>query len=367
MSPRRIWLWAALIAIAVLAVLSIVGAFLGSDRAGEMFNSLPLAIFWAVLTALLVGGFVASGRMIRRPGLLAMHLGAVLVLAGGMWGSEAGHLLRAGLTGAEKPRKGYMVIWQGQTESRLYELNHPEELRSLEFEVKLEKFWVEYYPADEPPYLAVGIARGGIAAARQSHRIDWTIGRETPIPFTDARVRVLQFFPAARATKKAGVMHVVPDASGQPACKLELTQGERVVRGWLIADHRPGPAPLPLAKLYATAGKWRQAGAPTLFLVKTAAVRDFKSRLSIVRDGQVVAGKVIEVNHPLHYGGYHFYQLDYDKAAGRYTVLLVVSDAGLAVVYAGLVLICAGAVWRFWVGPAWRYFKVARRKREAAS
>ncbi len=367
MSLRRIWLWVALIAIAALAVLSVVGAFLGAERAGELFNSIPLAVFWCLLLALLMGGFVATGRLIRRPALLAMHLGVVLVVAGGMWGSAAGHRLRARLGGGEKVRKGYMAVRQGQAESRLHEISRPDELGRLPFEVRLEKFWIEYYPPSEPPYLAVGIARGQVASGRRGRRIDWTVGREAPIPLTDARVRVLEFFPAARVTREAGAIHVVPDAHGTPACKLELTRGDRTVLGWLIADHGDEPAPLPLAELYATAGEWRQAGLPTLYLVTTRAVRDFKSRLSIVRDGKVVAGKVVEVNHPLHYGGYHFYQLDYDKAAGQYTVLMVVSDAGLAVVYAGFALICAAAAWWFWVEPAWRYVNARRRKREGAS
>jgi len=132
-SLRGIWLWAALIAIAALAVLSIVGAFLGAERAGELFNSIPLAVFWWVLLTLLVGGFVATGRLIRRPAVLAMHLGVVLVVAGGMWGSAAGHRLRARLGRGEKVRKAYMVIWQGQTASHLYELNQGDELGRLEF------------------------------------------------------------------------------------------------------------------------------------------------------------------------------------------------------------------------------------------
>ena len=37
-------------------------------------------------------------------------------------------------------------------------------------------------------------------------------------------------------------------------------------------------------------------------------VKDYISELEIVKDGQVVAAKNIEVNHPLYYGGYHFYQ-----------------------------------------------------------
>ncbi len=65
----------------------------------------------------------------------------------------------------------------------------------------------------------------------------------------------------------------------------------------------------------------------------------------------------IEVNHPLSFGGYHFYQHSYDAEAGQYTVLMVVSNTGLAVVYAGYWMLCIGVIWHLWL----RHI-VARRK-----
>ena len=45
---RRPLMWAALVIFALLTVFSIIGAFLGTERAGAMFNSLPLIIFWII-------------------------------------------------------------------------------------------------------------------------------------------------------------------------------------------------------------------------------------------------------------------------------------------------------------------------------
>jgi hypothetical protein len=78
-------------------------------------------------------------------------------------------------------------------------------------------------------------------------------------------------------------------------------------------------------------------------------VRDYISELEIVKDGAVVAAKDIEVNHPLHYGGYHFYQHSYgEDTLGKYTVLMVVSDSGLHLVYGGYLMLIAGIFWHFW-------------------
>ena len=91
-----------------------------------------------------------------------------------------------------------------------------------------------------------------------------------------------------------------------------------------------------------------------------AAVKSYKSDVDVQAGGKIVAHAVIEVNHPLHYGGYHFYQCDYDHPFGRYTVLAVTSDSGLGLVYAGMALACAGAFWIFWIQPAIAYFRRSR-------
>ena len=45
MNPfKRAVLWTALIAIVLLACLSVYGAFIGDERAQAFFNSLPLAV-----------------------------------------------------------------------------------------------------------------------------------------------------------------------------------------------------------------------------------------------------------------------------------------------------------------------------------
>ncbi|MBA7703991.1 Cytochrome c biogenesis protein Ccs1 [subsurface metagenome] len=78
-------------------------------------------------------------------------------------------------------------------------------------------------------------------------------------------------------------------------------------------------------------------------------VSDYISELQIIENDKVVAEKNIEVNHPLKFGGYHFYQSSYDAEAGQYTVLEVVSDSGLNLVYAGYLMLCVGVFWQLWL------------------
>lgn len=53
---------------------------------------------------------------------------------------------------------------------------------------------------------------------------------------------------------------------------------------------------------------------------------------------------VVEVNAPARFGGYTFYQDGCDMQHGTYTVLLVVRDPWLPVVWVGIALLAAGSV-----------------------
>ena len=99
----------------------------------------------------------------------------------------------------------------------------------------------------------------------------------------------------------------------------------------------------------------------TLYLVEpTGQIRDYKSELVVLEEGQEWAHKTIEVNDPLYYGGYHFYQHSYDSQGGRYTVLSVQSDSGLWAAAVGFFLLGAGVMWLFWVQPAAGYLRGRR-------
>lgn len=94
---------------------------------------------------------------------------------------------------------------------------------------------------------------------------------------------------------------------------------------------------------------------------KPESVRDYISDVQVIKDGKVVAEKNIEVNHPLHFGGYHFYQSSYDAQEHKFIVLSVVSDTGLNLVYAGYLLLGIGVFWHFWLRHIFTKGKVAER------
>ncbi len=355
---RRAILWASVAICLLLAALSIVASFLGIHRTRAIFTSIPVGALWAVLVILLAAGPIVF-RQLRRPGLLAVHIGPVLILLGAGWGSQTVLRLRHGLGGQVKHAKGAMVVYQGKESNTVLDPGGKGRLGTLDFDVHLEKFWIEYYPmAREESWVftveTIVPEQAGPIRRWQKKQIPWRLKQDVQLAFCDITLRVEDY-------------HLVQygdgaDAPILPSVKVLLKRGSERLEELL--EPLPGVpyVRVPLARLYDSAGDWQQAGAPVLYIEPPSPmVKDYKSTLIIRRDGNELARKTIEVNDPLHYGGYHFYQQSYDRAAGQYSVLTVASDSGLHLVYAGFGLLCGGMIWH--VLPLklpWR-----RRKKEA--
>lgn len=322
---RRAMLWAALIAIVLLTLLSIRGAFLGADGAQAFFNSLPLAVYWFALTALLVVGLAVFRRLLQIPALLLMHIGCVLILLGGMWSSKAGHVMQKQLFGIDKIVRGQLRMKIGDQEPRSrIEIEDGNNVRELPFAVRLNDFRMEYY---EPGEI---IIRTG---ARRIWRLPAKPGAQ--VSLGELGTLVVQKSFRNFKLRAEGDKQVPYDAPGNsnPAVQVVVEKPDGTATAGYIFEN--------FAPIFTEAVGFE----PTYQRM----VKDYVSEVEIVADGQAVAAKAIEVNHPLHYGGYHLYQHSLDEDdAGQYTILQVVSDSGLNVVYGGYVMLIAGVFWHFW-------------------
>jgi hypothetical protein len=238
-SVRSTLLLTTLMMLVSFAALSIVGAFLGTERAAVFFGSSHAMPFWTALTLLFGAGFAVARALRRKPGLLLTHLGCLLVLLGAMWGSERAHVLRTTLFGSDKIHGGYLQIFEGAQENKVIADDGETVIGNLPFAIALKDFWIDYYMTDGEP---------------------------------------------------SGIM-------------------------------------------------------------------DYKSELVVMTNGVAAKHKIIELNKPLHYGGYDFCQFDFDREDGTYTVLSVASDSGLLLVYAGYALLCLGVLWQCWLRHIPRYLR----------
>lgn len=443
-------IWSSVGAVALLGILSIIGAFIGVERARALFNSIPLSIFWVLLVGLLVSGLVLFKRLRHSFGLLAAHVGPALILIGAICSSDSGHDFSKKYLGTNKIPTGYMRIFENHSTSAVSD-GEGKEIGKLPFKIGLRDFWIEYYHEESVPWLLVVDAPPAEGEhKRRQKAFDWTVGGQAEIPFVDLTVQVLQYLPHAspgllEITQSGGEKTVIPadvdqevtlknskgslriakvfshlivqsdnkvmnlpKSNANPALKIEfdppgkekshlyvyanplhmhgqqiegvklqyipkadptsnlpamevlVSNGGKQLRAWLTGRDPDQPVSLSLTPLLGitTQPADEHNHNRNSYLVMTrrsTPIKDYKSRLAVSDEGIEVVEKVIEVNDPLHYGGYHFYQHSYDDKHGQYTVLFVKSDTGLWSVYAGFALLCAGVFWVGWVRPGWAY------------
>lgn len=324
MTFRRFLLWAGLIFILLLTAFSIYGAFIGAQRAQQFFNSIPLSVYWVLFAILLIAGIALFSRLLHIRGLFLVHLGCILVLGGAMWGSQAGIKSQDALLNSETIRAGQMKIYEGQTQN---EVETEEGVKKdLPFAVKLADFKIEYY---EPGTLLVQTIKDNVFT------VEAEPGTEILLGDAYGSVEIVKSFESFKLIIEGSTRIAIDDPNAKPNPALELRlkrpDGSQVTR---YAFERFAGHVNPDDKL--------------AFFYRRM-IRDFISDLEVVKDNQVVAQKSIEVNKPMHYDGYIFYQHGYDDQAGQYTVLRVTTDKGLMTVYLGFILLCAGAFWHFWM------------------
>lgn len=402
---RRTIMWVGLLLIIVLTVLSIYGAFIGAERAQQFFNQPPLVVYWITLATLLIVGIAAFRRLLRVPGLLLIHAGCVLILVGGMWGSHAGHNLQKRLFGINKIRTGHMKIYEGysekdvilQNEDQKYlfsveaefesvldnrtvsedmrqefekkqtplskyatvlgrpegnaweitdklskyfvrkekgTLNIYDPTKELPFYIGLKDFRMEYY---QPVYLYILTRKG------QHWKIPVEVGKEFPLGDEAGTIKIVKTFENFKIGMEDGksVPFDDPSPGMNPALEVQITKPGGQAATQYVFERFPG----------------HSHGQDKLLLSYRRVISDYISELQIVEGDKVVAEKDIEVNHPLHFRGYHFYQSSWDDKAGQFTILQVVSDTGLYVVYAGYWMLCIGIIWHMWLRHIFSRFK----------
>ena len=304
----------------LLAVLSMVGAFLGAERAWTMFNSVPLMVFWFLVAGLLIAGLVLFRRLLRSPGLLALHLGSLLILCGAMYGSEKGHHLAALFFGNHKIPSGYMVIPEGRASNEILDQELDKPIGTLPFSLYLKDFSIDFYELKNERWLLIADAgrepsEGENQSAEPASKIiEWDLNTEVPIPFTKARLKVLKYLDRAKTaydfeaenalevTGADGQKLLIPAKVGQesalenPKLKLRVVQ---VFSHLMVRDSGDKPlyteVYLPLVKRHAELmmrgakkygkGNWKKAcGEPEYERFKESLLRHVLQYISGDRD-----------------------------------------------------------------------------------
>jgi hypothetical protein len=356
---RRILMLLALAMLVALAVLCVVGAFLGADRAGAMFTSGPLVVFWCVLSGLLLCSLLAWPGMLRRPGVLAAHLGALLVLGGGMWGSERAHALRQRFFDDSSVRRGQILLAPAHPEHLVVVIDPTGQVTpvgSLGFFLQVNRAWTEYYPPADPHWSLLAVAHDDSGEVADTAALRRRPGEWQFVPFTDLAARIDTWQPRPTDPQNGRIP--------PPELVLDLRRdGEVATVGLEPPESSAEPASQALSLEFAfdSPEAWQAAGRPELRLVPPdQPVRDYKIHLRAVhRGGRELAGQVVEFNHPMRVAGYDVYLRGFP--AGNLVLLEIVRDPGLPAVWIGFALLGVGLIVSLWGRPVWRWFQQRRR------
>lgn len=350
-------MWSVLILIALLIMFSLRGAFLGAERAQIFFTSIPLSVYWIVFILIIGIGIIMFKRLLQSPGLLLLHLGCIAVLFGAMWGSEKGHHIQKSIFGTNKIHSGSLIIYEGLTENQVlkkdvlanfrveneklvfYDENKPfieedERIFTLPFEIKLNDLRVEYY---DSPRLIVRPTNGAVFVLESIEKDRmYNLDENTFLTVIEiySNLKFRKIGDRIEAYNKKG-------SGSNEAIKTLIRHSDNTIEELFIFVNNPSRSEKASRFSFQYQTKWN--------------IKDYFSDLVVIDKGNIVANKTIQVNDPLHYGGYYFYQSFYDQQEGRYTGLSVVSDSGLNIVYLGYLLIMLGILLQMWAIPMFRH------------
>ena len=326
---------AAISAISFFALVTLLLGFLKQDDANanrylSLLGLTHMKNSWLMMISglyfLTTLGLVALRRAtpLRRKnlGFLLNHAGLWITIAAGYLG--AGDLMRLNLTVMENHGSTNEAVNKRDGEAYL-----------LPFSVRLEDFNIEHYN----PKLAIYDSRTGSVVLEDGKAMPFIEkGLETTLQNWD--VEVLEYEPEAF---RSGDQYVHGDSMGNaPAAYVKAVNpvsGE-ITEGWISSgSFRVMQEHMPLDNHY--------------FLAMTMPEPEKFSSDIVIKDGVDELPLTLEVNKPYKHRGWKLYQLSYDERMGKWSqvsVIEAVRDPWLPIVYFGIFLLLAGALYLFWIG-----------------
>ena len=91
-------------------------------------------------------------------------------------------------------------------------------------------------------------------------------------------------------------------------------------------------------------------------------IKNFKSKITVIENNFPALSGIIEVNRPLTYKGYSFYQAGYDRQGFKWASLEVVKDPGAPFVFTGFIVLNAGVILSFYSGQKGKESNIIRKE-----
>lgn len=284
---------------------------------------------WAFILILIVFlsnlGLITIKRFfqfsISNIGFILNHLGLFLALTAGVLGS--GDLQRMTIDTKEN-----QPSWIA-----LDEENNPIE---LPFAFFLKDFRLEEYP----PKLALVDNKTGDLHFNDGKNL-YLIENEKSYEFGDFEIKINNYLTSSG---RIGDRYAfVNEIGSPPAALVEVIDKKKdsIINGWIsCGSFSRQPQSLKINE--------------QISLVMTVPeAKKFSSDITILTQDETKTDVTLEVNKPYKFEGWKIYQYSYDDSLGKWSdisVLEMVKDPWLPVIYIGIFMMIAGAIYMFWIG-----------------
>ena len=168
------------------------------------------------------------------------------------------------------------------------------------------------------------------------------LNKEYEIKDSDYKIKILKFVPDISVDIETKEVFSKSDNPNNPAIELEVRSPKEKKHHWLFAKFPD-----------LVMGDDMDENLKLIYMhrMNPGNITDFKSKLVIIDGDEIVKTKTIEVNDPLNYKGYTFYQADYNPGDLTWTGIQVAKDPGVPFVYTGFSIFIAGLIFIFYGKP----------------
>jgi hypothetical protein len=337
--PLVRWLSSVPAAISAISFFALVVLLLGfipqggphANRYLELLGLTSVKNSWLMMVSgmyfLTTLGFVVMRRAIplkrKNLGFLLNHVGLWITIAAGYLGS--GDLVRVNLTVLEDHASMNQAVDQ-----------RTQQVVTLPFAVRLIDFDIDLYN----PKLAIMDGRNGELVLEKGKSLP-VIEEGLKTDLLDWTIEVLAFEPAA--LRSEGAYFMADSMGSAPAALVRATNRFTgvVKEGWISSGS------------FRVRHQHLALDGHNFLLMTQPEPRKFSSDIVIENGDKESLAITLEVNKPFKYRGWKLYQLSYDERMGKWSrvsVIEAVRDPWLPVVYTGIFLLLAGALYLFWIG-----------------
>lgn len=206
----------------------------------------------------------------------------------------------------------------------------------LPFAFYLNDFLIEEY---NPKIALVDNKTGSIA--HNNGKNLYLVSKGEKYVFQNYEVEVKDYLPSAGRVLDRYLK--VNEVGSPPAAYLEVKniKKDSIIKGWISSGSFRSPyEALKISEDYS-------------LVMTIPEVKKFSSDIDILtKEGKRIK-TILEVNQPFKYAGWEIYQLSYDDKMGKWSTLSIielVKDPWLPVIYFGVFMMILGAVYMFWMG-----------------